>query len=123
MYLLISLFNSPPNKATPRTLPSERINIFAAVAIPRISQGVELCIATIKAVLVIPIPMPIKKDPVPAQMGPLSGDNIKKIKEPITKENPPNKEVIRYPFTNKSRPATTEAIGQPIDIVRSEEHT
>src|SRR5690625_3694271 len=110
MYLLISLFKSPPNKATPRTLPSERINIFAAVAIPGIFQAVELWIATIKAVLVIPIPTPIKKDPVPAQIGPLSGDNIKNRKEPTTKDNPPNKEVTWYPLSNRSRPATTEAI-------------
>src|SRR5699024_1570776 len=87
--------NNPPSSAAPTALPNVRINIFAAVAIPRVSHPTVLCIATIKDVEVIPIPIPIKKEPAPAQTGPLSGVNIKNNNAPMIKETPPIKEVFR----------------------------
>ena len=59
--LLTSLFTTAPKTATPTALPTERANMFAPVATPRLDHETAVCAATTPGLATYPKPMPITK--------------------------------------------------------------
>ena len=102
-----------PNTATPMAEPTERENMFVAVATPR-SPHATLDWATTRAgAATQPIPKPISRQPSATCHSDPAGSISASTSEPATARPTPSRPVARKPMLRYSRPDSAADTGQP----------
>src|SRR5947209_7598476 len=89
MFLLQVFHPGRHDTAAPTELPTMRMNMIDDVAIPRSFQPTLAWVETRNAVLQKPMPVPIRREPAPAQRRPLAGPSIISTNVPAIRNAPP----------------------------------